>query len=146
MPARARTSGLARVMSRPSNSIRPARGRNRPMTLLSSVVLPTPLRPIRQTTCDGLTSRSTSRRIRLSPYATDNFSMRSIVLFPVLPEVDFDHLGIALHLRHRALAEHPPFVQHRYFHGDLPHECHVMIDHQQRVLLGHRHEQFAGAL
>src|SRR2546427_5302111 len=120
MPARARTSGLARVISRPSNSMRPARGRSKPMTLLSSVVLPTPLRPIRQTTWDGPISRSTSRRIRLSPYATDSFWMRSIFLFPVLAEIDFDHLGIALHFLHRALAQHLAFVQHGHFHGNLP--------------------------
>src|SRR5437588_12109017 len=126
MPARARTSGLARVKSRPSNSMRPARGRSRPMMLLSSVVLPTPFRPIRQTTCDGPTSRSTSRRIRLSPYATDSFSIRSIFLFPVLPQVDFDHPGIALHFPDRALAEQLPFMEHGHFRGNLPHERHVV--------------------
>src|SRR5438093_651830 len=78
MPARARLSGLALVMSLPSNRIRPDFGRKRPITLLSNVLLPTPLRPIKQTTSPGPTARSTSRTISVSPYATDSFSIASI--------------------------------------------------------------------
>src|SRR5579883_3351441 len=138
MPARARTSGLARVTSRPSNSMLPARGRSRPMMLLRSVVLPTPLRPIRQTTSPGPISRSTSRRIKVSPYATDRFSMCSIGL-AVLSEIDFDHLGVALHLLHGALAENLALVQDGHLHGDLAHEGHVMVDDDQGMLAGHGH-------
>src|SRR5439155_25458550 len=144
MPARARTSGLARVRSRPSNTMRPARGRNSPMMLLSSVVLPTPLRPIRHTTCPACTSRLTSRRISVSPYDTDRFSI-CIIDFAILSQIDFDHLGIALYLAHGALAENLALVQHRHRHGNLPDERHVVVDDEQGVFLGHGHEQFAGA-
>src|SRR5438552_11764138 len=78
MPARARLSGLELVMSLPSNRIRPDRDRKRPITLLSSVLLPTPLRPIKQTTSPGPTAKSTSRTISVSPYATESFSIASI--------------------------------------------------------------------
>src|SRR5579872_4192278 len=145
MPARARTSGLARVRSWPSKATRPARGRKRPMTLLSSVVLPTPLRPIRQTNSPGPTSRLTSRRTCVSPYATDRLLTRSM-LFAALAQVDLDHARVALHFRHAALAQLPPLVQYRDARGDLAHERHVVVDDQQRVLAGHRQQQLAGTL
>src|SRR5439155_24709907 len=78
MPARARLSGLALVMSLPSNRIRPDRDRKSPITLFSNVLLHTPLRPIKQTTSPGPTSKSTSRTISVSPYATESFSIASI--------------------------------------------------------------------
>src|SRR5439155_9596752 len=99
MPARARTSGVAFVRSWPLKTTRPAVGRSRPMTLLSSVVLPTPLRPIRQTTSPVATSRSTPRTIAVSPYDTDSRSICSIGL-AVLPQIHLDHPGVLLHLVH----------------------------------------------
>src|SRR3954451_2553156 len=133
MPARARTSGLARVRSRPSNSTCPERGRKRPMTLLSSVVLPTPLRPIRQTSSPGRTSRLTPRRTCVSPYATDSVLTWSM-LFAALAQIDLDHARVALHLRHAPLAQLAALMQHRDARGDLADERHVVVDDQQRVL------------
>src|ERR1700726_988006 len=104
MPARARLSGLALVRSLCSKTIRPDRGRNSPMMHLRSVVLPTPLRPIRQTTSPGPTARSTSRTISVSPYATDSCSIRSI-RFLVLSEINLDHPGVVLHLVDAPLAQ-----------------------------------------
>src|SRR6476646_8993187 len=132
MPARARTSGLARVRSRPPKATSPARGRSSPMPLLSRVVLPTPLRPIRQTSSPARTSRLTSRRISVSPYATDNLFTWSM-LVPVLAQVDLDHARVALHLRHAPLAQRLALVQHRDARGDLAHERHVVVDDQERV-------------
>src|SRR3982751_3729557 len=121
MPARARASGRAAVMSLPSKLTRPDRGRSRPMTLFSSVVLPTPLRPIRQTSSPGRTSRLTSRRMSVSPCDADRFSIRSMFV-AALSQVDLDDLRVALHLLHRPLAEDLPLVQHGDAHGDLAHE------------------------
>src|SRR5262249_7494661 len=128
----------------PSKRTRPDFGCSKPMMLLRSVVLPTPLRPMRQTTSPGGTCMSTWRRICVSPYDTDSCSISSI-RFPILSQVDFNYFGIALHFADGPLAEDFPFVQHRDFHGNLPHECHVMIDDEQRVFTGHGHEQLAGA-
>src|SRR5438067_9944763 len=125
--------------------MRPDRGRSSPMTLLSSVVLPTPFRPMRQTTSPGPTCKWTSRRIRLSPYATDSCSMVSIGL-AVLSQINLNHLGVPLHFRDGALAENLPLVQYRHHPGNLAHERHIVIDHQQRVLAGHRQEQLARPL
>src|SRR4051794_10100061 len=135
MPARARTSGAVRVRSRPSKRMRPDRGRSRPMMLLSSVVLPTPLRPMRQTSWPAPTSKSTPRKMSVSPYDTCSCSIWSIA-FAVLAEVHLDHFRVALHFRHRALAEDAALVQHRHAAGDLPHERHVVVNDEQRVLAG----------
>src|SRR5439155_4189695 len=97
----------------------PDRGGSRPIRLFSSVVLPTPLRPIRHTTSPAPTSRSTSRRTRLSPYDADSFSIRNIGFFPVLGQVHFDHPPVPLDLLHRPLAQHPALVEHRHRPGDL---------------------------
>src|SRR5437763_10878325 len=145
MPARARTSGVVLVRSLPSKRTRPERGLSRPMTLLSSVVLPTPLRPMRHTSCPGPTSRSTPRRISVSPYATCNCSIRSMGL-SVLAEIDLDDLGVALDFLHCTLAKYLPLVKHRDLAGDLPDEGHVVVDDDERVFAGHRLKEFAGAL
>src|SRR5437879_110492 len=127
MPARACTSGAARVRSLPLKSTRPARGRKSPMMLLSSVVLPTPLRPMRQTTSPGFTARSTSRRMRVSPYAVCSCSIRSIAL-PVLSEINLNDLRVALHFLDGPLAEDLALVEDGHHAGDLADEIHVMID------------------
>src|SRR5262245_31403244 len=141
MPARARTSGRVRVRSLPSKRMRPERGWSKPMMLLSRVVFPTPLRPMRQTTSPADTCMSTWRRICVSPYDTESCSISSICL-AILSQIDFDHFGIALHVANRALAENFTLVQDGYLHGDLPHERHVVVDDQQRVPARHRHQQF----
>src|SRR5207302_3763885 len=119
-------------------------GRSRPMMLLSSVVLPTPLRPMRQTTFPCFTSRSTSRRMSVSPYATCSCLMLSIGL-PVVSEIYLNHLGIALHFLHGALTERLALVQNGHSAGDLADESHVVVDHHQRMLAGQRQEQLTGA-
>jgi len=67
MPARARRSGDQRVMSAPSKVTRPPRAGKSPMIVLSTVVLPMPLRPMRQTTRPDGTSTSTSHSTCDSP-------------------------------------------------------------------------------
>src|SRR5947209_9132766 len=115
------------------------------MTLLSRVVLPTPLRPIRQTTLPPSTSRSTSRRMSVSPYATCSCLMHNMVL-PVLSEVNLNHFWVALHFLNGALAERLALMQNGHGAGNLPDEGHVMVNHQQRVLARHGQQEFARAL
>ena len=63
----ARSSGRRPTRSVPSKLIRPERAGKSPMIDFSSVVLPTPLRPMRQTTLPAGTSRATSHSTWLSP-------------------------------------------------------------------------------
>src|SRR5919197_2380600 len=109
MPRLARSSGDSRVSSWPLNVIDPERGVSRPMMLFNSVVLPTPLRPRRQTTCPGGTCRCTSHNTWLSPYDTFRPSMASIDAVPS-PQIHLDDAGIALHRVHGALTQHAALV------------------------------------
>ncbi len=67
MPAAARASDESFVMSLPASMILPALGFITPVMLRSVLVLPTPLRPIRQKHWLSGTSNSTPRRMRLPP-------------------------------------------------------------------------------
>src|ERR687883_1149050 len=104
MLRRARSSGGSSVISWPWNVIAPDRGVSRPMMLFNSVVLPTPLRPRRQTTCPGGTCRCTSHNTWLSPYDTFRPSMVSIGLMPSA-QIHLDDAGITLHCVHGAFTQ-----------------------------------------
>src|SRR5688572_8788100 len=123
MPARTRRSVGHRVMSTPSRVTRPPRTGIRPMTALSSVVFPTPFRPMRQTTLFAGTLRFTDHRTWDSPYEASTPSMVSMRshFFPVT-EIDLEHARIGLDLVHGALTEHGALMEHRDFSGDLAHE------------------------
>src|SRR5574341_1730655 len=126
MPARARRSEVHDVMSAPSKTTRPRRAGRRPIAVLSSVVFPTPLRPMRQTSSPAPTSRSTLQSTCDSPYATSNPSMDSIDRLAPAPEVDLQDARIVLHLLDRPLAEHRALMEHGDLAGDLAHELHVV--------------------
>src|ERR1051325_1969089 len=102
MPAPARRSLGHRVTSAPSSVIRPPRAGIRPMMVFRSVVLPTPLRPMRQTTVFAGTTRSTPHSTCDSPYAASTRSTVSMGFFP-LAQVHLEHARVGLHLVHRAL-------------------------------------------
>ena len=61
-------------------------------------------------------------------------------------QIDFDHPGVALHVRHRALAENPALVQHRHPVGCLAHEFHIVFNHQHGVFPGQVEQNLAGLL
>src|SRR2546430_17384599 len=111
MPARARRSDDQRVMSAPSKLTRPPRAGSRPITVLSSVVLPTPLRPIRQRTWPWATDRWTPQSTCEPPKATSSRSTVSIGRLAAAPEVDLEPARIRLHLLHRALHQHRALVK-----------------------------------
>src|SRR5215467_5336695 len=126
MPRLARSSGDSTVSSRSWNVIEPDHGVSRPMMLFNSVVLPTPFRPRRHTTCPGGTSRCTSHSTWLSPYDTLRLRIASIDLMPSA-QVNLDHTRIALHHVDRALAQDIPLVQYRHPMGCLTHKLHVVL-------------------
>src|SRR5574341_1129469 len=134
MPRLARSSGDSRVSSAPLKVIDPERGVSRPMMLFNSVVLPTPLRPRRQTTCPGGTCRCTSHNTWLSPYDTFRPSTVSIDAVPSA-QIDLDNAGIALHRIHRALTQDTALMQHRDALRRLTHKLHVVFYNQDGVIL-----------
>src|SRR5215467_4125322 len=125
MPRLARASGDSRVSSWPLNVIDPERGVSRPMMLFNSVVLPTPLRPRRQTTCPGGTCRCTSHSTWLSPYDTFRPSTVSIDVMPSA-QIDLDDARDALRC--------------------LSHKLHVVLHDQHRMVLRQPLQELPGLL
>src|SRR5688572_29792007 len=114
MPSGARASGRAAVRSRPSNAIEPESILTRPMRQPSSVVLPTPLRPMRLTQAPFGTSRSMSQSVWLWPYDWFSLAIERISL----TEVDLDDARVVLDRVHGAFGEHVPFMQNGDFARD----------------------------
>src|SRR5262245_50095648 len=104
----------------------------RPMRQFNSVVLPTPLRPIRLTHVPFGSDKSMSHSVWLWPY--DWFSLAMVRIS--LTEVHLDHAGIVLHLVHRALGQHMALVEHGDLAGDRAHELHVVLDDDDGVRAG----------
>src|SRR5947209_10814628 len=108
MPSRMRSCGRSPVTSRPSHSTRPADGLSTPITVLSSVVLPTPLRPMTHTRPPSGTSMDTRNKTCVRRYATSRPStlntpspdLRRAALVPAAPDVDLLHPLVGLHLGH----------------------------------------------
>src|SRR5437773_7341789 len=121
MPARTRRSVDHRVMSAPSRVMRPPRAGINPITVLSSVVFPTPFRPMRHTTLFAGTVSPTLHRTWDSPYAASSPSTVSMGFLP-MPEIDLEDPRIRLDLLDRSLAQHRPLVQHRHLARDLANE------------------------
>ena len=67
MPARATRCGAQPAMSVPFHEMRPLVGRSKPITERIVVVLPTPLRPSRQTHSPAATSSEMPNSTRLRP-------------------------------------------------------------------------------
>src|SRR5215831_704218 len=145
MPRLARWSGDSRVSSALLKVIDPERGVSRPMMLFNSVVLPTPLRPRRQTTCPGGTWRCTSHNTWLSPYDTFRSLMVSIDVVPST-QIDFDNAAIALHHVHGALTQDTALMQHRDPLRRLTHKLHVVLYDQHGVMLRQPLQELASLL
>src|SRR5262245_33871740 len=146
MPRAIRSSARLPVRSAPSKAILPERTGSRPMIVLSRVVLPTPLRPIRHTTPPAGTSSDTSQRIWLSPYATFKFLISSMGGLATAAQVDLHDSLVFLYLVHRPLAQDAALVQHGHGPCDAPHELHVVLDDEHGTLLGHGAKQSRGLL
>src|SRR6188508_629501 len=134
MPRRARASAGSGRSPSFLNVIVPESLRTRPMTHLSSVVLPVPLRPIRQVREPSFTVRSISHRMWLPPY--DWFNRDTVSIRTLSSEIHVDDVLVVLHLIHGAFGEHAAFVQHRHVAGDRSHELHVVLDHHHGVRAG----------
>src|SRR5581483_1159478 len=145
MPARARFSGFMLRMLRPSNVISPAIVFCKPVMLLSVVVLPTPLRPIKQTSRFAGTSSCTPRRMREPPMLTWRLSMRSMsVVVMLAAEINLYHAFVVLHFVDAAFAQNRALVQHGHFFRNLPDENHVVLDDDNRVPSREAQQQLAG--
>ena len=61
-------------------------------------------------------------------------------------QVDLLHLGVGLHLGHRALGDHLAACQHGHRCGERAHEVHVVFDDDDRALTADAAQQVSGLL
>ncbi|KAI1697406.1 hypothetical protein Ddc_19716 [Ditylenchus destructor] len=119
-----------------------------PVTALSVVVLPAPLAPIRQTSSPWRTSKSTPLTAWMPPYATLSPStwrrmLSAIVLLSLCrsgsgvglvgrmrAQIRFNDLGVALHVRGRALGDLLAVIEHRHPVAQAHYQRHVVLDQQ----------------
>src|SRR5512143_3088249 len=84
-------------MSLPWNVTSPDRARTRPVTALSSVVLPAPFAPTMVTISPGLTCSETRRSTGRLPYPASRLRILSILLPRHLSEVDAHDVRVLLY-------------------------------------------------
>src|SRR4051812_38364735 len=126
MPAALRAWAGSRVTSTPSKRIFPFLESIDPATPRMVVLLPAPLAPIRLTISPSATSKDRSRTAATSPYASSNSStLRS----KGTAQVGLDHARVRLHFARRALEEAHAVVHDQDALGDVHHEIHVVLNH-----------------
>src|SRR4051794_38406414 len=106
------------------------------MMVASSVLLPTPLRPMIDSVSPALRPSLMSSSTTVSPYPEKTSSrssarstMRSSPM-AFLAEVDSAHLLVVHDGVGRAFDQHRTLHQHRDFLGETVHHVHVMFDDQ----------------
>src|SRR6202030_4546968 len=118
----------------------------RPMMDFKVVVLPAPLRPIRQTISPLATSRLISCSTWLAPYQAFRLltcNIRSCNIRSMLPLAQIDplHRFVLAHLRWRSLCQELAVVQHQDTIADPQHQLHLVLDQDDRPFAGELHDQ-----
>src|SRR5439155_6718366 len=124
------------TVSRPSKVTEPSRLSTMPMTDLSVVVLPTPLRPSRVTSSPRPISKPTPCRICDSPYQACSPSTLSNASTMAGSDIGLDHGGIPGHRGVGPLGQDLAARQHRDGVGEVGDHGHVVLDHQHGAVLG----------
>src|SRR3954462_819283 len=128
MPAALRAWAGSRVTSTPSKRTFPFLESIDPATPRMVVLLPAPLAPIRLTISPSATSKDRSRTAATSPYASSSLStLRS----KGTAQVGLDHARVRLYFARRALEEAHAVVHNQHALGDVHHEVHVVLDHDE---------------
>src|SRR5262249_20185819 len=141
MPRRARSLGLSRVMSAPSNVIAPLLTGCCPASASRRLVLPTPLRPSTQVTLPGSAESDTLRNACAAPECR---SMEVTCNIALAPQIDLDHALVLRDLVDRAFGQHRTFVQAGDLDPELAHEGHVVLDHDDGAVAIDLLEEFGG--
>src|ERR687892_761315 len=140
MPSRARRGPGTEPRSVPSKEFRPPAVGRMPVTLLSVVVLPAPLRPTRPTSPPAGTSSVMFRKMTNPRIVTWSPSTRSV---SDMAEHSLAHLGIGQDLVGRAVGDHLARVEDDDALGVALHHLHVVLyeDGGDVALLEHAHER-----
>src|SRR5918996_1757122 len=140
MPSRARRGPGTEPRSVPSKEFRPPAVGRMPVTLLSVVVLPAPLRPTRPTSPPAGTSSVMFRKMtnpRIVTWSPSTHSMSNVA------EHGLAHLGIGQHLVGRAVGDHPARVEDEDAPAIALDDLHVVLheDGGDVALLENAHER-----
>src|ERR1700721_3560425 len=97
-------------MARSSKRMSPAETATSPMTVLSNVLLPAPLAPLRATISPGPTLRETSCSAGSGPYPLDTQSSSSSTRGNFLAKIGSDHTRISADRVGQAFRDHLPIT------------------------------------
>src|SRR5260221_8060260 len=125
------------IVSWPSKVTDPVRFSTMPITDLSVVVLPAPLRPSSVTSSPRPISKPTPCRMCDSPYQACRPSTLSKVSSMTGPDIGFDDGRVLRHGGVRALGQHLAARQHGDGVREVGDHGHVVLDHQHRAVAGH---------
>src|ERR1700722_11514531 len=132
MPARTMDGVGQCAMVRSSKRMSPAETATSPMTVLSNVLLPAPLAPIRATISPVPTLSETSCSAGSGPYPLDTQSSSSSTRGNFLAKIGSDHTRISADRVGQAFRDHLPMIHHHDVVGQSHHQSHVVLDHQHR--------------
>src|ERR1700722_5885674 len=113
----------------------------RPMIDFRVVVLPAPLRPIRQTISPLATSILMSCNTWLAPYQALRLLICSIGSVLPLAKIDPLHRFVAANLLRRALGEQFAMMQHQDAVADAQHQFHLVFDQNDGAFARELHDQ-----
>src|SRR5882757_847165 len=140
---RIRRSVGIRMISRVPNVMEPLRASSSPTMVLSSVVLPAPLRPSTATAPRRCAARFTSNRTWLRPYETQS-PRTSRKVGSDTSEIDLLHLAAVLDLRDRSTLEHIALIQNGEHIADVADEIEIVLDDDERTATLDRNQQLGG--
>src|SRR6516225_8404818 len=129
MPSRTRRNAGTCARSWPSTRICPSRNGCSPITLLSVVVLPAPLRPTSATSPPAGTVKERPRNICAPSIATRTPSSRSV---SSMTEHRSPHVGIGEHGGRPAVGDDQALIEHQHALAVAEHHVHVVFDEHRR--------------
>src|SRR5580765_4085014 len=135
-PLRARRKTGTRSTRCPPSITSPLCGVVCPITVASSVLLPTPFRPMTLMQSPRSRARLTSSSTTVSPYPAMTCRSSSALAMGGLPEVDRSHVGIGPDLAWASAGEHRSVHQHGDLRSESEHEGHVVIDDEHADVPG----------
>src|SRR5216683_1213150 len=131
------------MISRSANVMEPLRASSSPTMVLSSVVLPAPLRPSTATAPRRRAASFTSNRTWLRPYETHS-PRTSRNVGSDTGEIDLLHLAAVLDPRDRSTLEHIALIQDGQHVADVADEIEIVLDNDERTATLDRNQQLAG--
>ena len=122
-------------MFSPFQRILPEEGGVRPMIERIVVLLPTPLRPSRQTHSPSTNlDRHAEQRARVTIRCVNVPGRRATSSCPLLPKIDPPYLRVIAHLAGRSDGDQSSLMQDRDLLRDREDDLHVVFGEQQRQL------------